>query len=526
MTHALASLLLVAAGFAGQAESPDVAVVAAPALRGALAPWAEHRTRQGHRLAWIDTAGEVEVIRRRLQEVNRDGSLKYVVLVGDVPGSSKVSRAIGVPTTLAKAVVNVHWGSEPELATDHPYGDLDADGVPELAVGRLSVDSPEELERLIARILAYEQTADDGPWRRRIELVAGVGGFGAIADTALEMVTRRFLTDRVPASYETRMTYASWRSPYCPDPRAFRSEVINGIRGGSLFWVYIGHGSRRHLDAVNTPVGSFPILHCDDAPQLTAGGTPPIAVFLACYTGAFDLEDDCLAEMLMEQPGGPIAAMSGSRVTMPYAMAVMTSGLMDEYFVGRSATLGEAMLGAKRALLADPREDPQRELVEVLARTVSPRPEEMPAERKEHVLLFNLLGDPLLRLPQPEPLELSAAAECRAGEVLRIRLAGPVAGRGVVELVARRDQSKNEVSGRSRFDATAERLAEYSEQHKLANDRTWARWAVELGSEPLECEIEIPAEARGYCYLRAHVAGGEHGALGGREIFIRSRGAE
>ena len=33
----------------------------------------------------------------------------------------------------------------PSLASDAPYGDLDDDGVPDVAVGRLPVDTPQEL---------------------------------------------------------------------------------------------------------------------------------------------------------------------------------------------------------------------------------------------------------------------------------------------------------------------------------------------------------------------------------------------
>src|SRR5205814_4772776 len=140
--------------------------------------------------------------------------------------------------------------------------------------------------------------------------------------------------------------------------------------------------------------------------ELRARSGAPIAIMLACYTAAFDQPQDCLAEQLLKAEGGPVAVYGGSRVTMPYAMGVMGTALMDEYFHRRPPTLGDAILAAKRRTMTpiDDTENPvgtSRILLDGAAAMISPNKDQLEDERREHLHIFNLLGDPMLRLVHP-----------------------------------------------------------------------------------------------------------------------------
>src|SRR5262245_11139960 len=63
--------------------SPDVAVVCPEPFREALAPWVEHRTRQGHRIAFLSNDGTPDAVRQRIAGLAKEGGLRFVVLVGD-----------------------------------------------------------------------------------------------------------------------------------------------------------------------------------------------------------------------------------------------------------------------------------------------------------------------------------------------------------------------------------------------------------------------------------------------------------
>jgi hypothetical protein len=248
----------------------------------------------------------------------------------------------------------------------------------------------------------------------------------------------------------------------------------------------------------------------------------PIAIFLACYTGAFDLPYDCLAEQMLRAPGGPVAVLAGSRVTMPYAMAVFGNGLMAEYFQQRPATLGEVILHAKRQTMDEDPNRVDRKLLDLLARTMNPNPQSLREERLEHVQLFNLLGDPLLRLKYPQGIELDVASQAMAGTQLEIRGSSPLAGRCRVELVARRDQLRGEPPARQRFDNSAAGQAAFNATYAQANDRCWSQRDVAVSRGEFLTALKIPPQARGNCHVCVFLedSAGRSFALGSRDIYI------
>src|SRR5262249_50272186 len=145
------------------------------------------------------------------------------------------------PTFYVPSKVTRYWGDPADIASDNPYADLDGDGIPELAIGRLTARTPAELQVMLNKILAYEDSRDFGPWRTRINFVAGEGGFGSVVDGLIETAAQRLITT-LPATYEPTMTSACWRSNFCPGPSDFHSCCLNRLNEGCLFWVFMGHG--------------------------------------------------------------------------------------------------------------------------------------------------------------------------------------------------------------------------------------------------------------------------------------------
>lgn len=537
--------MLTAVLLVGASPPADTVVVCPTAWRGALEEWLEYRRGQGHVVELLEAGADAADIRRAIGEAARGGRLRYVVLVGDVtcagegksapdnnsPGALNspddgAGRRPGVPTYLVEAKVNVHWGSEPLLATDHPYGDLDDDGQPELAVGRLPADSAAELAELVRRTLDYERSRDFGPWRQRVNLVAGVGDFGPLADAALEAAARYFITQGIPPEVQTSMTYASWRSPYCPDPRRFHQTAVERWNEGSWFWVYIGHAQPWALDRPRLFGASRPILAAGDVGELRCRAGCPIALFLCCYVGAFDLPEDCLAEKMLLAPGGPVAVLAGSRVTMPYAMTVLANGLLDECFRRRVATLGDAVLGAKRRLIEEPAEDETpRRMLDSVARLLSPMPRQLAAERAEHVLLFNLLGDPLLRLRHPKPVEVRAAARAAPGERLDVAIVSPVPGRATAELILSRGRLREVAPRRAAMPRSADECATFQPVYRSANDTRLVSVDCALVAGRGSVTLEVPRDIEGPCHVAVFVEGDDDFASGAADVLVQRSGA-
>ena len=528
----MASLLLVAglAGLALPAQADesayDTVVVCPQPLQAAMRPWFAHRIRQGRKIGVISDTAAPDRVRAGIRAAAEGGKLTHVLIVGDDHPDRKSNdnlAGITVPSAKIDAKINVRWGSEAHIATDNWYADLDDDLAPDVAIGRITADAPEELATIVGKIIAYENSADYTPWRRRVNFIAGVGGFGMVADSIIDMATKKLITGHIPSGYQTSMTYASLTSPYCPDPRQLPDTAIARHNEGCLFWVYIGHGQRRWLDYMRVDRSAFPIMNVDHVGEMEAASGSPIAVFLACYTGAFDEREDCLGEEMLASPKGPVAVVCGSRVTMPYANAVFAQSMLEQCFDHEHATLGELLLHAKRETLTGKGGGDTRELLDAIATAISPNKEELDVERAEHLALYNLLGDPLLRLHKPQSIEMNVAESATAGEKLEVTGNSDVIGRATIELVCRRDKLTFTPQSRRNFVLTAETASLLTDDYKRANDQRWASHEIDISGGKFATSFDIPEECRGHCHVRVYVEGEDDFALGAADVYVQPR---
>ena len=525
MSTILFSLLLSALGDAAQV---DTLVVCPRDFQPALAPWLELRRRQGHVCRLLEPRPAAEDLRRDLVTAAKTGTVRAIVLVGDVPAAASrqaESDLRTIPTFQEPARVNVAWGSESHIASDHRYADFNGDGVADAAIGRLTADTPEELAIIVRKITAYEQSTAFGTWRRRIHLVAGVGGFGPLADAAIEAATRMLVTQGIPSAYAITMTRASWRSPYCPDPRDFRDATIQRLNEGSLFWVYMGHGQRQFLEPLHVPGKAYEILSVRDVPRLRCAEGSPIAVFLACYTGAFDDRVDCLAEEMLRRDGAPVAILAGSRMTMPYGMSVLADSLLHEALVENRATLGEIILHAKRSAVNERNLSGRRQALDAVAALVSPKPALLAEERAEHALLMNLIGDPLLRIPRPQGVRVETATRVAAGEPLEVHGRSGVDGTCTVELVVRRDRLTFAAPERERYLESERSRAEHRDTYRRANDPCWTVTTTTCRRGEFATRLTVPANAQGPCHVRVFIHGDSQSAIGAADVYVARPGS-
>ncbi len=505
----------------------DTVVIRPAAWAGALKEWKAYRERQGHSIAEVDANTDGQSLRAEIAKIaaQQTEPLRFVLLAGDVTARSEST----VPTFYHDSTALKQFGGDPKLASDNPYGDLDGDFCPELAVGRIPADSAEQLKAVLARTMAYEQLRDFSSKRRDVHVVAGVGGFGAVADSVIEMTTRRFLADRIPGWSELSMTQASVKSHYCPDPWRFSETCVERMNQGGMFWVYIGHGHVKTLDYVQAGEEWLPILNHDHVGSVNVGGHPPIAVFLACYTGAFDAIEDSLAEELVLSNTGPIAALAASRVSGPYGLAMLSDGLLSSCFEERTETLGEVVLSAKQNLLIQEapaggaNQTSQVQMIGAIASALSPAGYDLAAERREHVWEMNLLGDPLLRISHPHTIELKVAERVAPGHNLTIVGTSPSGGRLTLEFAYRRDHVRRDLEAvEVGLDSQLGKDA-YQQRYHSANERILVieNQSV-LAGEEFVYNLRIPASlARGKYAVRAFLEGHDNWGVGYTEVVVR-----
>ena len=297
---------------------------------------------------------EARAIARLIADVARTGKLKYVLLMGDDSfdplNNFGTSSASYVPSLYA-------WDDEfGRIPSEVLFADVNGDRSPDVAIGRLPVQTAAQAEAVVAKIARQSATlrAQGG---RQVFAVDNQGpddpSFEGLAAAALARLPGKPVTwARIADGTDTA-----------------RGALRQGLLAGAQATHFFGHGS-------------FPmwadegLLNADEVGDLQG---PETVVFAwACESQWFLWPfGSSLGEALVLLPqGGAVASFGPTGITDPDAQAELLIELYPRAF-SQNLTLGEAIRQAKTAALG---RDPGRLGVVVHG--------------------FNLLGDPSLRLKQ------------------------------------------------------------------------------------------------------------------------------
>lgn len=517
-------------------QKNEVVVICPVPFQDALKKWTEYRTQQGFKVHVLTPNEPVtlEGVKQQIRALaEKTPNIGAILLIGnaiaresrqsggsasDSSTSNVVSRIIPAPLVPTKVIDQ--FGKEKDIASDNVYADLNDDEIPELAIGRLSVNTPEQLETIIRKIIRYETGTQPGSWANRLNFIAGVGGFSPIIDQTLDSASRYILSKTIPGSYNISLTQADWRSPNCPAPPEFTQRTLDRINEGCLFWVYIGHGQRQHLDKVATPIGNYPILAMGDLPRIDCHSGPPIIIFLACYTGALDDPNvDSIAEELVRLENGPIAVYGASRTSMPYGMSTFGLEMIEETFRERGENepllLGSIILygkqqsmfrrqnataetyARKRGAERGKENRPVWVVLDSIAKLMDPTKDRLDDQRRDHLHMFHLFGDPLLHLPKPLVLSFECPNTAKIGSTLSIRGSLPQSltrtdSHLFAELVIPVARNVVSTPNRATYDGSAEMNTEYNELYQRANQRVLARVELPIKDGQFSGELPLP----------------------------------
>ena len=505
------------------------------------------------------TPGE---IRREILRLDEESPIDALLLVGDGAVSRMEADGI-VPAPRVSGPVIARFGDENHIASDSWYADLDDDGFQECSVGRLPVRTSAELDGVVRKIIRYETQIPTGLWQRDLKFIAGVGGFSPLLDRVIDRTVRNTLAETIPAGYALSFMQADWKSVYCPDPQLFRYLTLDQINAGSLFWVYMGHGSIQSLDRFRTPKGDLMIFERDDVRYLDCRGGPPILVFCACYTGAYDAREESLAEEAFLTPNGPVAVIASSRTAMPYGMTVFGVEMMEEAFRGNHQNLGQILLAAKRGMRlletvgnaatdeakietdevpnersdVDTRRERIRRRLDETAKIFDPTGRELDQQLADHRNLFNLFGDPLLAVRIPKTFDVEAPETARASQTVHVSGAIPFGTfrtaawspdaskeepwRVLVELSLPANRKAVRIAPRREFSLDDKERVEYQNTFEAANRPTVSSATCETLDGTFVLDLTIPNDLVGHYVLRAAVMNRQSVWIGSRGLTIR-----
>ena len=204
------------------------------------------------------------------------------------------------------------------------------DSFPDLAIGRLPIQTTKDAEIILSKIKEYETGYNVGSWRNKITFVAddaiGENWEGDLHSGPSESVSRT-----VPQSYEFNKIFLS-AYPIVITSSGKRiptanTDIINAMNEGTIIVNYVGHGNPRvwaHEQVFDKDI-SIPQLNNSNYFFLTAA---------TCDFGDFDKPSlqSGAEELFLKESGGSIGSFTASRLVFAGENISLMYKLFDKMF--------------------------------------------------------------------------------------------------------------------------------------------------------------------------------------------------
>jgi hypothetical protein len=511
-----------AAPFEAHADAPDpvaaakgaaMLVIATKDLLPGARRLAEHRSSTGTPTVVVPAADvwdrralgvvDPEALRAYLAEVASGGTLRYVLLCGDATldrGDARLGVE-AIPTLYGRSLYNGATASDRLLVGD-PAG-----RGPAPAIGRLPFRDARDLDAYVARVIAAETAPPADVTRRTLRFITSEGRFGPQIDAILENLFTQVVSTQIPPAYDTEVTFARAGSPFGWPPAEFAAKVLAGLNEGALFYTYVGHGFALGFDHLRVDGQRYPILDADQVPGVEVAGTPPAMFVIACTTAIFDLPDlTGVGERLLARPRGPLAYWGATRVCHPAWNSIVGRQIAIEMFRDPARRMGDILEAAVRTSAGPaPEADTFRRTIEAGARLMLRQTKaDLDRLKVEGAAMYNLLGDPALRIPFPKD-DLAVAAT-RGPDGVAVAVSGAIPDGAEVRVSVE--------TGRDRIqpwkaDPSLSPEENTRRRHDRTNDKSLARAAVRAAGGRATWTAPVPATAAGPLVAKAWAVFGD-----------------
>lgn len=264
----------------------------------------------------------------------------YVVLMGDGHYDPKNYLGNNRPLFIPPFLRNVDplWL---ENATDNSFVLLAGDdSLPDMMIGRLSVNSVSEAQAVVSKIISYESDQSVEVWKRVVTDMADkagtAGNFPAMSYFLIE--------DELPESYHDVNRSIYYQITH-PDLASTRAAMINSFNEGSLVFNYIGHAN-------NIQYGNDMFFRTNDLPLLNNSDRLSINVIMSCLEGYFihprrpgtvNYVDSLGEQFVRYANGGAVASWSSAGNAVATGHDYLDRGFFRGTFTNRVQTVGEAV---------------------------------------------------------------------------------------------------------------------------------------------------------------------------------------
>ncbi|MBM3211299.1 hypothetical protein FJZ33_03700, partial [Candidatus Poribacteria bacterium] len=272
----------------------------------------------------------------------------YVLLMGDAHWDYKYffhENYLKYENYPSIYVPTYHGYNSPygETAMDHRFVTVSGDDIiPDMFIGRIPAEKPEEADIAVDRIISYEERPYRGIWQSRIMLVAD-DEKSKSGDEVFEESRTELANDYIPIGFEISEVYLrKIGEPYLA--RKMINMEINNSDRGLLMLEYSGHGGA-HSWAHEY------IFSWEDVKKLNNQERYPFVITTTCENGYFDNPtggNKSIIELFLLQPnGGAIACLSATRLTYGQGNAAFDRLLYPRIFNEKPPIIGKIVTAAK-----------------------------------------------------------------------------------------------------------------------------------------------------------------------------------
>ena len=226
------------------------------------------------------------------------------------------------------------------------------DKLPDMAIGRLTVQTAGEAKALVDKIIAYDREPETGPWQSRVLIVSDdlanpdhpydVEGYFIIDS---EFLAQRLMPQELDL---TKLYIAQFPLEGRTKPRA-RDEFIRLFNHGALIITYLGHGNPTVLAHESM------FLISRDLSAIKNGGRLPFFYTAASQVGVFDdpVRISMPEALLKKTNGGVIGMISATRVGFHNSNIVLANQFHEQMYRSerQHVPVGLALMEAKQLVL-------------------------------------------------------------------------------------------------------------------------------------------------------------------------------
>lgn len=344
-------------GLRNPASGADVVIVTSAELRPAAERLAAFDQQRGYQALVVDFQDVIDEFNHGIyhpravpallswaQDHWPDPQPRYLTLFGDGHWNFKNYHPSLYPPQPQHIPPYLAWvdPTQGEVPADPWYGDLDGDRLPDLAVGRIAVNTLAEADAVLDKLESYDESGSDGSWQKNAIIIAddedSAGDFAALSDAIIADYLLPWLS---PTRIYLKVSV--------PDAASARAAIGQAIDDGAVLLQYTGHG--------NPPRWTHEeIWTLADVAGLHNGARLPVVMSFNCLDGYFAHPQPgqfSLAETMQRQPnGGSVAAISPSGLGFTYEQDQYRRALMQALIRERIPTLGDVLLHTQQQFFA------------------------------------------------------------------------------------------------------------------------------------------------------------------------------